>query len=512
MGRKLLDLRYVTRPARAPTVLYVRPVNLARDRHRVCIPAALLLLVATLACGAEPLAQPLPASTAELRTRAEQAEAALLAPTHYGRAVAALERAERARSGGRAGEVEELLREAAAHFSGAERSAREAQRTFAEPLARREAARSAEVFRLAGPAWAKAESKLSEAARRLEKADVEGALARAREAGVLYADAELRALKATLLTEARSLVLGLEQGDTARLAPRTTQRARELLRQAENELDADRTRREQAAELAAKAADEARHATALAAYLRSHDAGSAEDLVLEWEAALTRTAQAAGAAVDFARGPQAASDALAASVTALQEHVARLSRELEERARHAAGLEEEIRELDSRLAGLTSTTRSLTEQLEARERKRAQFEALESLFPSDQALVLRQGDSIIVRAHGLAFASGSSRLASGARTVLEKLRQVVAIYPGARFTVEGHTDSSGDRATNQRLSQARAEAVLDYLVNELAVPAGRVTAIGYGDTRPVANNDTAQGRRLNRRIDLVITPPREAGG
>ena len=125
-------------------------------------------------------------------------------------------------------------------------------------------------------------------------------------------------------------------------------------------------------------------------------------------------------------------------------------------------------------------------------------------------MVFRQGDDIIVRVQGLAFAPGSAKLTASANPMLEKLRDVVAIYPRALYAVEGHTDSTGDSAANQRLSQSRADAVRNYMVERLQVSPGRVTAIGYGDSRPIAKNESEEGRRQNRRIDLVITPQDEA--
>jgi outer membrane protein OmpA-like peptidoglycan-associated protein len=477
--------------------------------HLLLAPLAVLMLALPVAAAAQSEAEELFAPARAAREQAEAAEAALLAPAAYARAVAALERAQRDWDGG-AGRtaVEPQLAEAGTAFATATRSAREARRAFEATLARREAAREAEAFRLATTSWAKAEGVLAEAARRLEKTDVDGALARGAEAATLFDAAELAAIKATLLTEARRLVVGLDPAGTAKLAPKTTERAGALLRQAEAELDGDRTRRDEAARLAQEAADEARHAVALAAYLRSwrEADATAEDLALAWEDGLRRAAAAAGGTADLAAGPPGATDGVVGAVTALQERATEQARELTQRDRQIAALEEEIRELDARLAGASSEARDLTERLEARERARAQFEQLERVFPTDQAVVFRQGDAMIVRAHGLSFASGSARLSTGASPMLAKLAEVVAIYPGAQYTVEGHTDSSGDSGANQRLSQSRAEAVRTHLVGELKVPAGRVTAIGYGDSRPIAKNETSEGRRLNRRIDLVITP------
>lgn len=452
-----------------------------------------------------------PALTA--REEAEAVEAAVLAPGSYGKGIAALERAQRERSAGVTdAELQAGVTLAAESFAAATRAAGVAREQLKDTLAKRETARDAEAFRLAVADWAKAETALSDAARRLEKGDGAGALKSAAEATERYDEAELRAIKSALLNEARSVVVGMDAAGTAKLAPKTSARATELLRQAEAELDADRTRRDAVTKLAAEATREARHAVALAEYLRSaREAGvSAEDYVLEWERALALATAAAGTTLSLDDGPRTATDGAVAGIAELQSRATQQAAELEQRNRQIVALEDELRELDGKLAGVSSEARSLTERLEARERAREQFERLESVFTTDQALVFRQGDAIIVRAPGLAFASGSAQLTPKATPMLEKLREVVAVYPSAQYAVEGHTDSSGDSRANQRLSQSRADAVRTYLVNQLNLSAGRVSAVGYGDSKPVAKNETSDGRRLNRRIDLVITPRESA--
>jgi outer membrane protein OmpA-like peptidoglycan-associated protein len=77
-------------------------------------------------------------------------------------------------------------------------------------------------------------------------------------------------------------------------------------------------------------------------------------------------------------------------------------------------------------------------------------------------------------------------------------------HPGLELGVEGHTDSVGGHASNQLLSEHRGTAVRDYLIQE-GMAAGSVTTKGFGETQPVASNDTAQGRQQNRRVELVIS-------
>jgi outer membrane protein OmpA-like peptidoglycan-associated protein len=101
------------------------------------------------------------------------------------------------------------------------------------------------------------------------------------------------------------------------------------------------------------------------------------------------------------------------------------------------------------------------------------------------------------------FAFDSDTLAAGAAEELGKVLRSVAARPGARVTVEGHTDDVGDDAYNQDLSLRRARAVVEHLVQR-GVPRDRLTARGLGKARPVAANDSDDGRKRNRRVEIVI--------
>jgi len=77
-------------------------------------------------------------------------------------------------------------------------------------------------------------------------------------------------------------------------------------------------------------------------------------------------------------------------------------------------------------------------------------------------------------------------------------------YPGAKIEVDGHTDSTGTDAYNQKLSERRAAAVKEYLIKEAGVDSSKITAVGYGVAKPVADNKTAAGRARNRRVEILI--------
>ena len=107
-----------------------------------------------------------------------------------------------------------------------------------------------------------------------------------------------------------------------------------------------------------------------------------------------------------------------------------------------------------------------------------------------------------VTARGILFDSGSARLSASSETELMQLKAAMDETPGLRVRIEGHTDASGGAQTNQRLSQQRADAVKAWLVSR-GITASRMDAIGYGEDRPVADNDTASGREQNRRVEIV---------
>jgi outer membrane protein OmpA-like peptidoglycan-associated protein len=105
---------------------------------------------------------------------------------------------------------------------------------------------------------------------------------------------------------------------------------------------------------------------------------------------------------------------------------------------------------------------------------------------------------------GVQFATGTAELNGSARAGAAKFSGIVASYPGLRFNVEGHTDSTGSVATNNDLSLRRAIAVRDYLIGE-GVPASSIDVAGLGSSMPTGDNATAEGRARNRRVEIVVS-------
>lgn len=114
---------------------------------------------------------------------------------------------------------------------------------------------------------------------------------------------------------------------------------------------------------------------------------------------------------------------------------------------------------------------------------------------TDRGLVMTLGDVL--------FSTGQADLKPGAAERLNKLAAFMLKYPDRGVVIEGHTDSTGSAATNQALSERRANAVKAYLISQ-GVPAASITTIGKGKDVPVADNTTASGRQANRRVEIII--------
>lgn len=115
------------------------------------------------------------------------------------------------------------------------------------------------------------------------------------------------------------------------------------------------------------------------------------------------------------------------------------------------------------------------------------------------------GDRLVVRIPDSSlFDFDSYALRYEARRDLDRVADILLRYRDTSMVVAGHTDSIGDANYNQRLSEYRAQSVANYLVSQ-GVQSYRISSVGYGESMPVASNSTESGRRLNRRVELIVT-------
>jgi outer membrane protein OmpA-like peptidoglycan-associated protein len=115
--------------------------------------------------------------------------------------------------------------------------------------------------------------------------------------------------------------------------------------------------------------------------------------------------------------------------------------------------------------------------------------------------ILAEKGSVAV--HGILFDTGKSTIKPESASALKPIGDLLKSDAALKLEIQGHTDNVGAKAANLKLSQDRAAAVKEYLVKNFGIAADRLTSVGFGDTKPVADNASEQGRAENRRVELV---------
>jgi len=129
---------------------------------------------------------------------------------------------------------------------------------------------------------------------------------------------------------------------------------------------------------------------------------------------------------------------------------------------------------------------------------------MEQVIEIDESGMKKQLDTTgKVILHGINFDTGKATIKDDSRALLDEIGKLLNDNKDLKLSIEGHTDNVGDKAANQKLSEARAAAVKDYLVKNAKIDAARLTTKGFGDTKPIADNATDEGKAQNRRVEMV---------
>ena len=433
----------------------------------------------------------------EAMQAAQEAQADLLAPVSYDDAMDLYRRAEQNLTRNRSlQDIRRDLAESVTLFQRAVERSGVARVSLNEAVQAREDALASEAAEYSRQLWLDAEETFRDAVERLEGGNLNRARSAANEAEQAYRAAELDAIEANYFTGARELIAQAEDMRVERYAPKTLAQAKGYLAEAESALRQNRYDTDYPRSLARQARYEAQHSMYLAQRIRavSDRELTLEDLLTQAEEPITRIAGELDLVAEMDQGFEAPTTAIIAEISELQaSDQTRIEREAQ-----LAVLEDEMARLEAEL-GEESEQRQLQAQIQQR------FEQIASVFTREEAQVLRRGDDVIVRM-GLNFDSGSSVIQPSYYALLRKIQTAIDVFPDSRVEVQGHTDSFGADETNLRLSQERADAVRQYLLANMTLGEATVEAVGLGETVPLANNETPEGRLRNRRIDLLIQP------
>jgi len=261
-----------------------------------------------------------------------------------------------------------------------------------------------------------------------------------------------------------------------------------------------------------KAAADAREAAAKAAAEREAQAKREAQAAAEREAQQKREAELAAqraaeakkvaelqAALSKAEAERQAEQRKAAEATAAKAEADRLRAQLEEQQAKAAADQARQAELAATRArdeAEAARLKAETDQQELRANLLRQFNLILETRDTARGLVVNLGDVL--------FDTGKYDLRPAAKEAMAKLSGIVLSHPGLKLDIEGHTDSVGSDDLNQKLSEQRADAVRAYLIVQKLEP-DAVVSRGFGKSRPVASNDTAQGRQQNRRVEIIVS-------
>lgn len=224
-----------------------------------------------------------------------------------------------------------------------------------------------------------------------------------------------------------------------------------------------------------------------------------ENIILMSEEPLRKIAAQLDIKAEFDEGYDKPSNHIISSIELLQDSVSKNSQEL-------AVLKQELELLRSQLSGIELEKTALSEQMKALERVKQRYAEVQKIFDRSEAIVFRNDNDILIRLVGLNFDVGKSLINPEYYSLLSKVEKAIKTFPGCSITAEDHTDSQGGDETNLQLSQERADAVKSYLLANMDVEWSRIRSIGFGESKPIANNETLEGRKKNRRIDLIIHP------
>jgi len=317
---------------------------------------------------------------------------------------------------------------------------------------------------------------------------------------------ELQAIKHKALGEARKLIANAEAGGAAELAPKTLAEAKGKLSEADDFISKNRYKKEGIQLKAAEALFQARRLQQVMLLARKIKTTKPEDTALLFEGMLQEVSDKLSSPDLRDQPMNKRLEGILDSINALQGERQSLAETAQAQQKQIASLEGLSRQERIAKERLTQEERTAKEHLEAERRFRALYSEIRNMFGVTEAEIYKQGNRLVIRLRAVKFPVGKAVIMPSNYELLSRVQKAIGKVKKPEVVIEGHTDSTGSDAANQKLSQDRADAVREYLIANATVPPEKILAVGYGSTRPLASNATEEGRAINRRIDVLITP------
>ena len=428
--------------------------------------------------------------------QAESAEAQILAPKTYQSTAKLLSESISAAQEGKIEKAQTIAQEGLNQVSGLTSTTANSREIMQDVLQAREHLYAADVVSLHSTEVTDLDNDLMKATMLIEKGNIEKAKKLRPELLADYQNLELSTLKKGIVDQAMAAVADAKKQRAAKLAPKTFARAEEQMLLATNLLDSDRSQTVEAEAYAKEAKWLAEKSASIAETVTDFDRRdySTEDIILWHQRQLEVINQPLGLALPFNLADTKPAESLRDAIVAQQEEMkAAIATEQEANDKLAINTQAHQNELAAR-----------QEELIKENAYQKKCDIVQDMFNANEANVYLQGENVVVSAFGFDFLSGKSEIQTKNFPLMNKIIRAIKIFPNADIEVIGHTDSTGDETVNQSLSNDRAEKVAKFLVEIGDVSQDKITSQGYGESRPIATNETIPGRAENRRVEIII--------
>lgn len=356
--------------------------------------------------------------------------------------------------------------------------------------------------------WEDGVDNFLEATEEFESGYIKDAKEIAKESEKYFRDAELKAIKNKIIGPTLELLQQAEDQSVVDYAPVTLAKSKLLVQQAESELNDKRYDNSNAERLADEAYYEVKHAIRISKLIREMNEKDKtwEDVILSAEEPLKDIAQKYSLKARFDTGYEDTKNSIIEFVESIRDDKVNVEKQFNDLMNSNNELLNQIAAYKEEIVNIESSKKELQLKLDFIKQEKIEFDNIASQFSISEAEVLKDSYNIVIRLSSLNFDTGKSIIDPQYYSLLSKVQKAIQTFPDCTVSVEGHTDSQGSDDANLSLSQERADAVRQYLLANLDINSNKILAIGYGETKPIANNEAEEGRRKNRRIDVVINP------
>jgi OOP family OmpA-OmpF porin len=436
----------------------------------------------------------------------------VLAPTWFGRAEASLKDArEKLEAGDDLSLILQKVSKGRAQLRRAKETSQIVKTVLENPIKARERARAVGAANLKD--YAKAEGQFIELSKAIEENNLKYARKNSPAVIKTFDELELFAIKDRALREARKLISQAETQGARKITPKTLITAQKKLSDTDAYISGNRYQKEKINDLSRETLFQAQRLVQVMDESKKIRAMEPEQIILWFEGMLHKTSSKLSEPDMRDKDFETQVENILSSIGALQRDRQSIIAKSKSQQEKMKDMEKEITSLEGltreekaekeRLAREEQTTK---ERLAAERQFNKLFDEVRRQFGPTEAEVYKQGNSLVIRLKAIQFPVGKAIIMQTNYSLLSKVQQAIRTFGEPDVVIEGHTDSTGSDEMNEKLSKQRAEAVREYFVANGTLAYEKIFAVGYGSARPLASNETVEGRAINRRIDMLVTP------